>query len=64
MTVHQSEVPIFSNDSVIGNISGHMPFYISVLATSDCSVTATRKHLVSIWRNGAEVIHFSVEKKI
>ena len=25
--------------------------------------TATRKHLVSIWRNGAEVIHFSVEKR-
>ena len=27
-------------------------------------MTGTRKHLVSIWRNGAEVIHFSVEKKM
>jgi hypothetical protein len=36
-----------------------------MVTTSDCSLTATRKHLVSIWRNGAEVIHFfSVEKRI
>jgi hypothetical protein len=35
-----------------------------MLATSNCSVTATRKHLASIWRNGAEVIQFFAVENI
>jgi hypothetical protein len=45
-----------------------MPLSISLFISSVCSLTATRKHLVSIWRNGVEVIHFfraeeRIEKK-
>lgn len=57
MIFHHIPFPLQNNASV-RNISELMPLSISLFTTSDCSLTATRKHLVSIWRNGLEVIQF------